>query len=944
MAKVSPVSSPYVARPVIESRIHGPLETCAAEGIGAVIVVRGEAGIGKSTMVARSVDHATSLGLDVWTAEAQPVAHNAPLSLFTSLRSAGGGALLDDRLLFPVPVGDGATPVSAGVERLRAAEQLATVIESRAQEPMLVVLDDVHWADPPSVEAIAALAEVALTHPLVVVLTLRSGHRREDLDQLLSDLSSLGASEIDVPPLTVAEVDALLPALCGGQPSAGLVERASGAAGNPFLLTALATGLLEEGALIARDDEVDADSVTIPAALRVAVDRQLRRLDSGVGELLRAAAVHGPVLDIDALAEVLRTTPLAMNDSIALAEEAGLLETRSAQMRFRHELVRDAIYRSMPPAVRSAVHRQLASILVARSAPAAVIGSHLVLGGAEEGDAEALEYLRRAAVETAPVDPDSALEFLDRARLLAAGDVAALQIIERARVDALTSAGRLDDAETVARWLLDVADNQDLVSSMRMRLAALASLKGLPLIALEHLDAAKAVAGNDLRRARIVSAQATAAMLASDFVAAATFADEAQRLGESIGDPVGQSVGLGVSARLATYDNDLVAGTRLGAKAAAIADTDPSGLAHEHLPCLYYGITALNADDLDLVASLAARGLELADQHRLAWSRPLFDSLAAVGHWHRGVLDEAHAIAESVVATSEQTRSVQALLWAESVLTLVTLETEGIESAQAWGARVEVSLRRRSSQLGMVYAVMAQARVRAAAGDPQKALDGLHPVWEFLGSRGSGTRRPFLAWDQFVLARLVGNEALIETTITSTRESARITRAPRIGAMAGFMDAVVSNDRGAAAAALAELKSLGRPLDVAVWLEEGADTLTPEQPADALHEALDRYQELGAMGSADRVRARLVAIGQRAATMQAVVGWESLTPTETDIARLLAQGLTNAEIAQRRGGSRRTVEAHLRRIYHKMQIDGRVKLTVAAADHFGPSAGTADRP
>lgn len=69
-----------------------------------------------------------------------------------------------------------------------------------------------------------------------------------------------------------------------------------------------------------------------------------------------------------------------------------------------------------------------------------------------------------------------------------------------------------------------------------------------------------------------------------------------------------------------------------------------------------------------------------------------------------------------------------------------------------------------------------------------------------------------------------------------------------------------------------------------------------------------------------------------------VIGWAALTPAETAIAELLARGLTNAEIAQQRGGSRRTVEAHLRRIYRKLHIDGRVKLTVAASERFGTGA------
>ncbi len=115
----------------------------------------------------------------------------------------------------------------------------------------------------------------------------------------------------------------------------------------------------------------------------------------------------------------------------------------------------------------------------------------------------------------------------------------------------------------------------------------------------------------------------------------------------------------------------------------------------------------------------------------------------------------------------------------------------------------------------------------------------------------------------------------------------------------------------------------------------------PESSAANLRRAIEIYEGCGATASAQQVRVQLPD-GPAAVTPNTLTGWGALTQTETAIAELLAQGLTNAQIAHARGGSRRTVETHLRNIYAKLQIDGRVKLTVACAQQFGHDTGNSE--
>ncbi|NNE74998.1 MAG: AAA family ATPase, partial [Acidimicrobiales bacterium] len=292
---------PSLARSDIDAAITERLATCAVDGAGSIVLLSGEAGIGKSTMARAAIDTARGGGHRTWMATARVIDQATAFSLFEGVRSGTGDPLLAVSLLVGAPSvdGEGFAP-RAEVERVRATEELLAQVEVHCQQPMLLVLEDLHLADDASLDASGRLAELTINHPLVLLLTHQSGHRRDGLDRLIEHLRGLAASEFVVPPLSEVEVEELLPELCGGPPGAALQARAQGAAGNPFLLEALATGLLEEGSLVTRDELVDTENQAVPQSLVDAVGRQLRRLGADVAELLRAASVHGPVVDIDA--------------------------------------------------------------------------------------------------------------------------------------------------------------------------------------------------------------------------------------------------------------------------------------------------------------------------------------------------------------------------------------------------------------------------------------------------------------------------------------------------------------------------------------------------------------------------------------------------------------------------------------------------------------------
>ncbi|MGI9601859.1 MAG: ATP-binding protein [Acidimicrobiales bacterium] len=909
----------------LRGQLREVVDECCTDGLGRVIRIEGEAGIGKTTLVSEVVATAADHGMTVWTAAAAPLDRATPYGVLTRLRSVEEVLIADVLRPGDAARGRAGAQPAAEVERFSATEVLIEAVEDRSQRPTVMVIEDLHWADAASLQALASIGQITLSHPLLMVVTHRSGHDHDPLAQLNHDLRSVGAIDVTVPPLSDVEVEELLATLCGGAPSAALVERAQGASGNPFLLREFVDGLLAEGNLVQRNEQIEAATADLPHQLRDAVSRRLRQLSDGTGDIVRAASVQGAHVDVGDLAAILDVAPVRLAEPIDEAVQAGLFEESDTGLRFRHDLVRDAVYQGMPSGVRAATHRQMAALLAQRGASAALVGSHVVLAG--DTDAAVIEQLRLAAVETAPVAPESALDFLDRAARLCADDLATRQVIERARMEALTAAGRLTEAEDAARWLLERAPQPDR-AEIRARLGGIAEIAGHSERALELLEQAREESAGDTQRAPIAALAAYSAASSGSYDRARELAREAIETGARVGDPVGQSAGLALLARLSTFENVLAEGLESGARAVAIADADPSGAAHQYIPIYYYAHTAHDADQLEVALELVARGNQLAETHGMAWTLPLFGSVAAACHYRRGDLDRAAAEAEVAAEVAQRTTSRQTLMWAHATLALVAVEVDDLGNARrSLDAGVRCWTEGQSS-MGVSAIVLANARVTAAEGDTTRALADLEVAWDLFEAVGTPFCQPEVAYDLFVLARAHGRQDLVERAIGATRVAASASGVAAIDATAEWMAAVHSDDGAAAQTALDRLRRGPRRLEVAHWLAHEPELLGD----DALSEALAMFDELGATGPAAQVRERLVAQGRQ--PEGALAGWDSLTPTELEIARLLAEGSTNAQIAQQRGSSRRTVESHLGRIYQKLRIDGRVKLTVAAADRF----------
>src|SRR5258706_61807 len=254
-----------------------------------------------------------------------------------------------------------------------------------------------------------------------------------------------GATRMGLQPLGDDTVTEMITDALGAVPDPGLLTLAAGAGGNPLLLAELVRGLLEENAVIVRAGRARLRSAHVPRRIQATVGDTLDGLGGAGRQLMQTAAVLGRSFRLEDAATMLGTSAAALLPAVDEALTAGLLVAAQDALTFRHEMVWQAVSESLPQPVRQALHRQIGEILLARGGSAASAAAHL-LSAARSGDREALAGLDRAAAEVLPSSPTIAANLATRAlELTAPGDT---ELIQRslAAAEALTAAGRLEEA------------------------------------------------------------------------------------------------------------------------------------------------------------------------------------------------------------------------------------------------------------------------------------------------------------------------------------------------------------------------------------------------------------------------------------------------------------------------------------------------------------------
>jgi DNA-binding CsgD family transcriptional regulator len=944
----------------------------AAAGSGGALLLAGEAGIGKSRLAAEALTLAHRRGFVTLQAAAYPLQDDlayAPvlelLGPFLAGLEPGHRAVLvaglpDLGRLFaglhlppPGPLGD------AALERTRLFEAVSRLVERVAAErPVALLVDDLHWADGASLELLHYLARGLGTRRVLLLGAYRLDEARTHpgLRALVRSLQRLGlAEELHVGGLGPEAVAALARGLLDGEPPAELLgvlhERA---AGTPLFVSALIRGLRDTGELFRSGGTwvLGGGSLTaVPPVVRDLVLARLERLDPTDRALLELIAVAGDAASPAVFSRV-GVPAQGLEERLRRLQDAGLVVEEPAGSglvhRAAHPLIAEVAYGELPEMRRRRLHAGVATALEALDPGDSQRLAHHYRGAAGEADPRrGLDVLVAAGWRAEELHADAeAADLFAAALALARVDHPAMvgELLERLG-HAHSRAGQLDAA--VAAWSEAAAGRER--SGDRPTAARLRGLLALAEWDRGRFDAAEAQLAAAFRAIEGAEADAEVAELHHIRLRQLVRQGDVARVEEAavallgLAEPGGTRQAV-ASAHLARADVAFLRGRFVAAREhglQALAVAEGAGLsvlaaqAHRHM-----AMTAANVGDHRLARDHALADLALARQT----GSP---TLELGGRFFVVAIDlvtdaweEALRGAEELLAHGYRVGYARAVATGLAGRAFVLAQRGRVEEAAHCVTEAREVYGAAAAADRHIFTVieLAEATAALAAGDPQRARD------RAAAAVATPTVLPCLGLA--VLGEAQGAAGDPAGALDTARRLGGLgPGAPWPAACASWVEGLARVALGEPAAALAclrraveRLEGLGLPFqaararlgyaEVAAAAPDGDDRL-PAGRADAVEAArrsLATFDRLGARPSADRARRLLRALGERPAA-PARTATRELSQRELQVVRLVAAGLSNAEIAGRLFISPRTVTTHLQHVYGRLGLSSRTALT-----------------
>ena len=960
--------SPLVGRSTEMDQLAAGLER-VAHGQGCTMFLVGEAGIGKTRLAHEALTLAREQGFLVLEGSAYALegrlAYAPILAIFGPLlrrldsprqaQLVSGlpdlGRLFNDlRLPAPLPLGDPA------LEKTRLFEAVARLLERLAREtPVLLFLDDLHWADPASIELLHYLARGIADQSVLVLGT----YRAEEIDtarglrQLLTSLRRAGqALEVTPPRLEPEAVAELAAGMLGSEAPGELLTLLNArAGGTPLFVEALIRSLIDADQLRKRGEgwTLGTDlTLVLPPNIRDLILERLRHLNATERRVLDLIAISGGAVSHAVLHEVLGWDDEVLLETVQRLSMNGLVveDVGSADVTYTltHPLIQEVAYDELPEMARRQTHAAFAAALE-RLRP-------------DDLDRLARHYQSAGSL----VDANRALEVLlaagERAYSLFANDQAARHfgtalgfMREGPRTEMLPSVlERLGEAwervgETaaaIAVWseastLYERARNASATARLQRRLALAEWDRGHFDNAQAHLETGlRALDGSEpsAELADLLHARVILLGRRGDDKGLSAAATDLATLAEQLGSRGVLAEAYFAQIRSFSAERDVVVARELAQRALNEAEVAGEPLlvqrAHDILALFAYALgehsVARHHATLSLAVArqLGAPTLEVYPRNRLVsvdlmagkWEEALRESAELVAtarrlgfargiagalgmrglvHVYRGDLDEAAtclAEAHDIFGggTMFDHHIFRQVAVAEMMLALERADVAGVVAALS---RLDQMLTPTDFPL-LVQALLAEAQVMV--GKPEHALT---IVQDFMAQ----------APPDNVFATALGSRSkgLAQQALGQTTEAlAYLDQASR-----AFESAAMPFD---AARASLEWATLAAATDGAA-------------AAQALQESLAVFERLGARRYARRARRLLYKLGIRpSSTLRPHTSAPPLSPRELEIVLLVADDMTNAEIAERLIISPRTVTTHLDRIYTRLGINSRTAL------------------
>ena len=798
-------------------------------------------------------------------------------------------------------------------ERAVAVAVLGVLRELARTGRVLVAVDDVQWLDPPSAKVVSFAWRRLREEPVGILLAHRLGTNAPAA--LVEDdrFSSLGVGPLAlgaVHRLLHSRLDLVLP-----RPALRRVHEASG--GNPFFSLELGRALLAHGAELS-----PGEPLPVPDRLQELVRFRLEALPPESREVLAAAAaLSQPTIGLLAAAAA------DGENALRPALDAQVIELENDHVRFTHPLLASAAYRSLDPIGRRELHRRLAELVpdaderarhlaLSTDAPDSDIAhaleeaaEHARARGATAAAAELCEEARRLTPSDRPEDAHRRTVAAARYRFVAGDTMRAGELLEQALAAARTGSARAEALVILAQLARFEGDQPQSAEFARQALAQPGTDDRV------RAEAARNLATTLFYMREELESALEHATLAADLAArSGAVALQAQSLGEK---GVIETL-LGRSTVAAT----LRAAGELGAEPERLCDS----------PSHAWAVSLCWTDELEDAAArlrqvhedALGRGDESSVSMILA-NLAVADYLA--GHWQ-----EAMRVAEEGYEVALQTGQRPQQAWSLSIEALVRASLGREAEARADAEQALALAGERGMAVARIHAVWALGLLELSLDRPEETARLLAPERERLLAAGVGEPGTIrFVPDEIEALIALGRLDEAEERLGWLEERGRaLDRASALAAglrCRGLLAAATNDGEGALGAferALAQHARVPMPFDRArTLLALGAAQRRAKRKRDAratLDEAVQVFEELGATLWAQKARAELGRIGGRAASQG------ELTPTERRVAELVAQGLTNKEVAGTLFVSARTVEFHLSHVYRKLGLRSRAEL------------------
>lgn len=947
MSRAGPVLCPIlVGRDDLLEQIDR-LIADARDGRGRALFLSGQAGLGKTRLIGAAARKADAAGLRVDGGSVAPQDRQVPLASIREMAAgmrgnAAFGSLSEDLLEI-----DGRHDGDAlGARRLIVRSAADRILEA-IDVPTMLVFDDLHWTDELSLEVIGELARHAADCPLVLV----GGYRADEFpaDTIHREwrarlLSQRHADEARLRPLTLNETAVATTLILGGELPAprevveAVHERTNGI---PLHIEELLAALNDD----ARSDGRRIREAHVPDTIGDAVLARLARLSDDAQTVAHAGAVIGRCFTPDVLAGIVDRPLRELEPTLNELAEAAIIYPfhyiDHGYYDFRHQLLRDAIYGSVPPSELRRFHAQAAEFVMSLEASSIVHASrHYERAGLRP---QAFEASLTAAREASRISArQEAYELYQRAIANMPGD---LPVAEQAELyeflaDAAGAIERNEECASAAARARDLylqAGRPLEAAGMLMSMANLArrdgwssnEMRAYGEQALAEIADLRATPARDKLRAFLLCIRASDWFFASNTAAARADALAARELAESMED---REIILETHLLLARinivegrYESGLSDGLR-AAREARDAGFESVGVTG------YRNLAILAARVMDgRTAELAIHeGLQYADAIEQSHCRQMMATTTAILDWGAGRWDAADERARQELVDRGCRRGV---IGALDVIGLVALGRGRFEEARRWLEESLAAGRHVAEVQFILTPLWGLAETDLQAGEVTAAVAHCEEGWSIASA--AGERALFMP---FVVT---GTRSLIAARRPDEAERWVARAHEYLAGWESVAGPALSHADGLVRMAAGSLSAAREALERGVcgweergrtWEAHGASLdlaqclIRMNRHADAAIILADIRARASALESAPLVlRADMLAKGNRGHGLRDEP-WRPLTIREYEVARLIASGLTNVEIAAELSVSPRTVSAHVEHVLAKLGAARRTEI------------------